>query len=411
MQKTFLSILFILAMPQFFTHRKGVVTDNTQTSTMQPNSHSVIDANNKFGFNFFKTVLQQDTSASNKLISPLSIYLALSMVYNGADNATKDSIANTLQLSGISIDELNNASHKLTRQLAGEDRQVQLSIANSIWYNKNVQPVPSFPASVSNFYDASVKPLDFSSPTSVAEINNWVNKNTGNKIPKVIDKINPGDLMYLINAIYFNGAWQHAFKKDATANDIFNLQNGSTVSVPFMNQQFITNTFSDNSFSMIELPYGKGKNYSMYILLPVNAQQTISSFASSMNETLLKNAIGKMDSSRIRLSLPSWEAAYSIDNMKPELSSLGMGIAFSNNADFSKMYSNGKVNITKAVHKTYIKVNEQGTIAAATTSIGMHAMAVFIPLIKINRPFMYAIIEKKSGAVLFLGTVNNPSLH
>ena len=324
-----------------------------------------------FAFNFLHATLQQDNCNNNKLISPLSIYLALSMVYNGADNATKDSIAKTLQLSGININDLNAVCNALITQLPQEDNKVKFSIANSIWYNKNsFQPLSSFLNVQQQYYNAEIQALNFNDPSSANIINNWAAEKTNNKIPKIIEQTSADDLMYLIDAIYFNGAWKYAFKTSDTYTGNFYLQDGSNKSVPFMKQNISVNYFSDNNFTLVELPYGGGKSYSMYIALPKNNQQPISTFASLMNENILTDAINKMDTVNMEVNLPKWEYAYSIDNMKPELAALGMEIAFDDAADFSAMYNPAQVNprITSAIHKTYIKVNEEGTEAAAVTA-------------------------------------------
>jgi serine protease inhibitor len=391
------------------------VADQTQTIVLPANGASVINAGNQFAFNFLKATLQQDTVGNNKLISPLSIYLALSMVYNGADNATKDSIANTLRLSGIDINDLNSVCQSLLAQLPAEDNHVQLSIANSIWYRQNsYQPLAPFLNVTKNYYDADVQPLNFANEdAAVNTINNWVSQKTNNKIPTIIKSIWQDDLMYLINAIYFNGAWKTAFKTSDTYNDNFYLQNGSTETVPFMKQQLATKMYTDSSFTLIELPYGGGESYSMYIAVPNNQQQPVSAFASLINENILQNAISKMDSVNTELILPKWEYSYAIEDMKPELTTLGMGISFGDAADFSKIYdpTQVKVYISKAIHKTYIKVNEEGTEAAAVTAIGIATATAFPenPVFKINHPFLYTIIEKQTGAVLFAGVVNDPS--
>jgi serine protease inhibitor len=413
MKKIFSFAFFVLMIVFITSCSKTNVNDHTQTIVLPETGSSVISACNQFAFNFLRSTLQQDTTNSNKLISPLSIYMALSMVYNGANNATKDSIANVLQLSGIDINSLNAVCRSLITQLPQEDNEVQFSIANSIWYNDGFQPLDSFLNTTQNFYEASVQPLDFDNPASVNTINNWVAQKTNNKITKVIDVISSTDLMYLIDAIYFNGAWQSAFKTSDTHNDDFYLSNGSAESVPFMQQELKTTVYSDSAFSLLELPYGSGKSYSMYIALPANQQQPISTFASLMNENILSNAINKMDSVNIQVDIPKWEYSYSIDNMQPELSMLGMGIAFDTSADFSKMYNPAQVKpyITKAIHKTYIKVDEEGTVAAAVTAIGIGTSAIVSspPVFKVNHPFLYAIIEKQTGTVLFTGIVNDPS--
>jgi serine protease inhibitor len=407
-------LLVIIFVVSSCTKTNPIPDEHTQTIVLPANGAAVINANNHFAFDFFRATLEQDTENNNKLISPLSIYLALSMVYNGADNATKDSIAKTLELSGIDIATLNAVCQSLLSQFPKEDNNVQLSIANSIWYKQtSYQPFPSFLNTVQSNYDASVRPLNFDDPSAVNTINNWVAQKTNNKIPKILESISPYDLMYLINAIYFNGAWKHAFKTSDTYNDIFNLQNGSTKSVPFMKQQLTTKMYGNSSFTMIELPYGGGKSFSMYILKPADANESLSTFASSLNENILTNAINEMDSSTVQLEIPKWEYSYEVADMKPELSMLGMGIAFSDNADFSKIYdpSQVKVYISKAIHKAYIKVNEEGTEAAATTAIGITSTGMPLPppVFKLDHPFVYSIVEKQTGAVLFLGIVNDPA--
>ncbi len=410
------SLIFFLLLISLFTScskTNSIPDQKTQVIVLPPNGASVINSSNRFAFDFFHGTLQQDGEANNKLISPLSIYLALSMVYNGADNATKDSIANTLRLDGIDINSLNSLCHTLISAFPAEDNRVQLSFANSIWYQQNsYQPLTSFLNTVQSNYEASINPLNFNDASSIKTINNWVAQKTNNKIPQVIQSISENDLMYLINAIYFNGAWKYAFNTSNTSNDAFYLQNGATKSVSFMKQKIRTKMYADNLFTIIELPYGGGNSFSMYVLKPNNARQSLSTFALSMNENTLIDAINKMDSSSVELQIPKWEYSYELKDMKPELSMLGMGIAFGGKADFSKIYDPSQVSvyISKAIHKAYIKVNEEGTEAAAVTAIGIGVTSFpTLPTVfKLDHPFLYTIIEKQTGAVLFLGTVTDP---
>jgi serpin B len=392
--------------------KESTLTDVTQIIVLPANGVSVVNANNAFGFNFFKAVLQQDNSDNNKLISPLSIYMALSMAYNGAGSATKDSIARTLQLSGIDINNLNTVCNALITQLPQEDSKVKFSIANSVWCNKNsMQPLKSFLNTQQQYFNAETNALNFGDPSSVNTINNWVAEKTNQKITHVLDVTAADDLMYLINAIYFNGTWKYAFNTSNTYTGNFYLQNGDARPVAFMSQHLSLNYYSDSLFTLIELPYGGGKSYSMYVALPKNLQQPVSTVALLINENILQSAISKMDTVNLNLSLPKWEYAYDIDDMRPELARLGMGIAFGNDADFSAMYDPAQVNpyITKAVHKAYIKVNEEGTEAAAVTAIGVGITSVGPLEFKADHPFLYTIIEKQTGTVLFAGIVNDPS--
>src|ERR1700722_14452744 len=314
MKKILICLLITFVTTRFFVSckKERAVIDHTQNISLPANGSSIVEANNKFAFNFLQASLQSDTTSDNKLISPLSIYLALSMVYNGTNNATMDSIANVLQLSGISIDDLNSVCKSLLQQLPTEDNEVQLSIANSIWYNKNsFQPLTSFIDTTQNFYSAGIEPLNFADQNSVKIINNWIAQHTDNKIQKVLSNIDPCDLMYLINAIYFKGSWKTAFDASNSRNDNFYLQNGRTVSVPFMDKKLKLNMYDDSSLTLIELPYGGGKSYSMYIMVP-NTQLPINNFTAMMNQNILANAIINMDSINIELSLTSWGYSYSI---------------------------------------------------------------------------------------------------
>ncbi|HVX26519.1 MAG TPA: serpin family protein [Parafilimonas sp.] len=410
------SSIVLLAGCAFASCKKdSTVPDVTKTIVLPSNGSSIVNANNVFGFNFLHSTLQFDNSNGNKLVSPLSIYMALSMVYNGAANATRDSIAKTLQLSGIDINDLNKVCNALITQLPSEDNKVKFSIANSIWYNKNsFQPLTSFLNTQQQFYNAETNALNFADPSSANTINNWVAEKTNQKIKSVIDATSPGDLMYLINAIYFNGAWKYAFKTSDTHADNFYLADGSSKSVSFMQQHLSVNYFSNDSFSLIELPYGGGNSYSMYIMLPKNNQQSISRFASTIDENSFTDGINKMDTVNINIYLPKWEYSYNIADMRPELAALGMGISFGDKADLSNMYNPAQVNpyITKAIHKTYIKVNEEGTEAAAVTSIAVGVTSVVPPpVLKIDHPFLYTIVEKQTGTILFTGIVNDPSLN
>lgn len=393
----------------------AVVGDHTQTIVLPVNGAEVVQANNRFAFNFLRATLVQDTASTNKLISPLSIYLALSMLYNGADQSTRDSIAAVLAISGLDINSLNSVCQSLITQFPKEDNEVQISIANSIWWRQDgQQPLASFLDVTKTDYDASAESLNFGDPASVNTINNWVAQKTNNMIPSVIKSISSGDLMFLINAIYFNGVWHNAFKPSDTHGDIFHLANGGQVTVPFMEQEVTVKMKADSPFTLIEIPYGGGGSYSMYIALPNDPQQPIGNFAALMNEQGLASAIGKMDSMTIELEIPKWEYGYSIDDMRPELSALGMGIAFGDQANFSKLYAPGMdpIYVSKAIHKTYIKVSEAGTQAAAATVVGITTTAFpVIHIFEMNRPFLYTIIEKQTGAVVFAGIVNDPSAH
>jgi serine protease inhibitor len=371
---------------------------------------TIINSSNITAFKIFNKVLSSEEN-QNTLVSPLSIYMALGMVYNGADNATRDSIGRVLEIEGNGVDNLNATAKALIEQLPGEDNKVSMSIANSIWYKKNdVQPIQSFLDICNENFKAIISALDFSSPSALANINSWVSDKTNGKIPKILESIDDSDLMFLVNAIYFNGSWKYSFDPANTYNTVFHGAQGHEINTPFMSQELTVSGTSNENFELVELPYGTGKAFSMFIILPKNASVKLNPFVATLNESILADAIAQMQESKMKIIIPKWEYSYNWENFKDQLKAMGMAIAFTDSADFSKMYPR-KVHITKAVHKTYIKVNEAGTEAAAATAIGITlTSAPSQPReFRADHPFVYIIAEKQTGTILFTGTLSDPS--
>lgn len=377
-----------------------------QPLILPENSDQIIAAQNHFAFQLFKEVLQRDKSLSNKLVSPFSIYMALSMTYNGAANETQKAMQKALQLDGIMTGLLNETNKNLITGLPEEDSRVVLNIANSIWYrNEGYQPLPDFLQTIGNYYHAKVSGTDFDQAT-VNQINNWVANATHQKIKTILENISPEDVMYLINAIYFNGQWKYKFDANQTQDRTFHTANGE-VQTSFMTQKATLNYTRNDSLQIIELPYGAG-DFNMYILLP-DEEIDLPQFVSSLNVNAFNHYLSELDSMQVKLYLPKWEYSYKIQNMKPELTAMGMGIVF-NDADFSNMYPPAAgAYISKVIHKAYIEVNEKGTEAAAVTAVGISTTSSLPePVIDVNHPFLYFITEKTSGTVLFIGEVNDP---
>ncbi len=380
-----------------------------QPLTLPEHADRVIAAQDQFAFRLFKNVLQEDNSPSNKLVSPLSIYMALSMAFNGSAGHTRMDMQNALQLKDIPIELLNKTTQSLITGLPREDSRVSVNMANAIWYREEgYQPLAAFLDVAKTHYLAKVSAADFNSPAAVRQINNWVAEATRQKIKTILDRISPSDVMYLINATYFKGQWKYKFDAAKTENRTFHAAGGD-VQTPFMIQKATFNYAKNDVLQLIELPYGTG-DFNMYVLLPAKAVN-LTQFISSLSLLTFKGYLSALDSARITLYLPKWKYRYKIQNMKPELARLGMDVAFSKGeADFSNMYPpEAGTYISKVIHKTYIEVNEKGTEAAAATAVeaGISALPPE-PVMNVNRPFVYLITEKTSGAVLFIGLVNNP---
>ena len=338
-----------------------------KTISLTTAQQNVIAAQNHFAFDYLHQALLHDPASNNKMISPFSIYLALAMVYNGADHATKDAMEEALRLHNISIDDLNSTCRAITEQLPEADCKVIMNIANSIWYRPGYSPLEGFLQATTNNFHAVVNP--FAQPDPAAAINKWVSDNTKEKIDKIIGQISNDEILFLINAIYFKGAWRNKFDKSKTANGEFHKADGSSVTTPYMKLEHDSLQFYQNdSMQIVELPYGGG-NFAMYVVLPTT-QVAAMNLASNLSAGVYSNWRSKMWARQVHLSLPKFKYGYTIEDMKPDLAGLGMGIAFTGNADFSKMYTQG-VNISRAIHKTFIEVNEEGSEAAAVTAIGM----------------------------------------
>lgn len=371
-----------------------------------------------FAFRLINAILQQDTSQGNKLISPFSVYLDLCVLYNGAGYATKDSIADALQLRDINIHTLNALCKNMLQVIHLEDNKVQISLARALWFNrKKAALLPSFQTTADTYYYTTVQPLNFNVRTAAVRINNWVDQNSAYKGASTLPRMNPRDFLYFTDAAYFNGDWQSPFEAGEASKDLFYPPGGRAKMVPVMKKEWVTKVYSDTSFTMFEIPYGNGKAFSMYILMPDDPQQAVSELAAILDEGRLSRTLQRMNDQYLQLSLPSWEYPYSIPDMRPALSQLGLGILFDRegNTDFSGMVkgNNGAATGLNSQHNTYIKVNEKGT-RVSTVQTGVLPDSAGLrrhrPLVlKVDHPFLYLILEKQRNIVLFAGVVNDPA--
>jgi serine protease inhibitor len=391
-------------------------TDTTPGEFKQVNltekQKQLINNNNAFGFDFFKKVIEISGSETNMMVSPLSVSMALGMTRNGAAGRTLEAMTNTLGFAGMSETEINESYKYIIETFSGLDPKVKLQIANSIWYHNTFSVEQVFIRDNQQYFGASVTPLDFSSPTAVQMINSWVNEKTNTLIPKVIDEIPEGTIMYLVNAVYFKGQWRNQFEKDKTQQKQFILSDGNLIQAPSMIQHETLPYYRGSGFEAIELPYNQG-NFVMSILLP-DAGKTVNDVITQLSQENWNIWSGQFTNRDIQLQLPKFKYEYNEKQMKPILTDLGMGIAFDpDKADFTRINPDGGLYISKVIHKTYIETNEEGTEAAAVTAVEVGVTSVGPDqtyYFTIDRPFVYFIREKSTGTILFIGTVMNPNL-
>jgi len=379
-----------------------------QDIVMTQKSIELVKADNAFTFNLFKAL--PGSQGKNVMVSPLSISLALSMALNGADGTTKTDMINTLGLNDLNIDEINQVYADLVTALKKADPNVVMNIANSIWIRKGYPVLEPFIVTNQKYFDARVESLDFNT-TALNTINNWVNEKTNAKIPRILDEISAEEIMFLINAIYFNGKWQVQFEKSQTQDGLFMLRTGATVNVPLMKIKEKFGYSEQSGYEALKMPYGRGK-FGMFVLLP-DAGKTPDQVMAQMTPAIWENLKTSLAvTTKVDVWMPRFEFTWESD-LNEILSSLGMSVAFSESqANFSKINPDDHLFITKVKHKTFVKVNEEGTEAAAVTSVGIGVTSAGPngPEFHVTRPFLFFITEEDTGAILFAGKVENPLL-
>ena len=368
----------------------------------------LIEADNRLAIKLLKQVTTETRDTlENLFVSPLSVAMALTMTYNGAAGTTEEAMRTTLELDSMSVAEVNTANQSLIALLRGLDPRVKFQIANSIWYRLGLPVEQSFIDANRTHFDAHVAALDFSSPTAGPTINAWVDQQTNGLIPSIVPDQIPDDvLMYLINAIYFKGDWTQQFDKQRTAPRPFRLDDGSTVNVPTMTygHEAAIRTARTTTATAIDLPYG-GSAFSMTILLP-RAGVSVDSVLTGLTLDDWNAAIAALDTTRVPFYLPKFKLENNL-TLKAPLIALGMGVAFSDFANFTRMVTGGGVLITDVLHKTYVDVNEEGTEAAAVTAVVIGPTSAPQPL-TVDRPFLFALRENLSGTILFMGVIRHP---
>ncbi|MGD9402802.1 MAG: serpin family protein [bacterium] len=372
----------------------------------------VVDSDNAFGLKLFREIAAAGKSDDNIFISPLSVSMALGMTANGAAGTTLEAMMNTMEFSGFGMHEMNSSYRSLIDLLSGLDPESVFNIANSIWYREGKVFKQEFYDTCRTYFDAVVYGLDFSREDAADTINGWVEEKTNGKITEILEPPIAGDVvMYLINAIYFLANWTYEFDPALTSAAPFYLSGGSSVTCELMQQPGDEEEceymyYSNPAFQAIDLPYGGGY-YSMTVLLPAPRAD----IDSLIGECTVENWSAWMDSldeEDGRIYLPRFEIEYDI-LMNDVLTALGMGIAFSaSEADFTGMRDEGELWISRVIHKTYVKVDEEGTEAAAATVVEMTETETGSFTMRVDRPFIFALREKHSGTILFIGKIANP---
>ncbi len=356
----------------------------------------------------------ENLGEKNAMLSPLSVLLALGMTANGADGTTLTSMLDVLVAKKGTLEQFNNANTHYLDSIKGLS-DVQLSIANSLWLNGKVHFDRDFLDKTKHAYKATAKTLDFSARSSLTAINGWVKDATRGTISTILDALDPSALMYLINAVYFKGEWQRPFTGEDTYEQPF-YRREVIVGAPFMHQSISLPYAEALDAQILMMPY-TNERFALLAMLPHSASD-LSTYLDSQKRQggftqRLFTSVDSLQYTRMELSFPRFEVSYK-DSLVGELKKLGMVVPFdSTQADFSLMTEKRSKNlfIEDVLHKTFIRVDEKGSEAAAVTSImvKMTSMPMNEELVlKFDRPFFYAIIDREARIPLFMGTMENP---
>lgn len=386
-------------------------TQQGQSRPLTSMEQALVASDNTFGFKLFQSV-NRDDAGKSVFISPVSVSMALGMTLNGANGTTKDAMAHTLEFGGMSQDDINTSYKSLIALLIGLDPKVKFQIANSIWHRPDLNVEQNFKDVNKQNFDAEINSIDFSDPSAPKTINGWVDRNTNGKIKEIVPDPIPRDLvMYLINAIYFKGTWTYRFDTSQTRNDFFILADGSRRACRMMSQGGEFFYYADDQLQAIDMPYGDA-GFSATILLP-KAGTNIETFVGQLTQQQWGTWIGRMSKTKGDIYLPKFKLEYK-KKLNDMLITMGMSIAFTpGDADFRNIDRRGGLFISEVMHKTFVQVDEEGTEAAAVTSVGISRTSIgpsdnFI--MRVDRPFFVVIREHHSGTILFIGKIVEPTL-
>ncbi|MGI5908182.1 MAG: serpin family protein [Christensenellales bacterium] len=345
---------------------------------------------------------------NNVFLSPTSIAVALAMTLNGARNETAEQMQEVLRLQGLDSQDVNEGLFAISSLLQHADKKVEVRLSNALWANKDVTIDKQFIRDNKEYFGAMLANMDFSSPNTVETINGWVSESTNGKIAKILEgPIDPRTILFIMNAIYFEGSWQKPFKASNTKQETFyGLSGDKTVAMMHQSESFRYG--EPGGGQMIYLPYGDG-DLGMYVYLPGEGA-SVSGTIANLDAKAWDEWIGGLSESQGSIALPRFRLEYDT-YLKNVLTAMGMPDAFSDtDADFSGIAEGASIKDIR--HKAFVDVDEKGTRAAAVTSVEMRATAVEEPQkpfsMTVDRPFLFAIAQERSGTILFMGSVVDP---
>ncbi|NWR44328.1 A1AT protein, partial [Regulus satrapa] len=368
-------------------------------------------SNADFAFNLYKQI-RDESGNENIFFSPLSISTAFTMLTLGARSNTLRELYKGLafNLTQIEEQEIHEGFQRILQLLNDPHREVQLNIGNALFADSQAELLQNFLDGVTDFYYAEAVSSNFQNPPeAIKEINKYVETKTHGKIVDLVEGLDPGTVMLLINYIFFRGSWEQPFNSLSTIDDDFFLDANNSVKVKMMHQKKNFNVHRDEKLScwVVEIPY-KGNVTSLFVLPD---EGTMKQVEDALLKETVSNWLRSLEKREIYLDLPRFSVSGSYD-VKRLFKKMGVTEVFSDQADLSGVATNLPLKVSKAIHKATVDVRENGTEAAAATLIGITLSSLQIPPpphITFNRPFVIMIIDKTTDGLLFLGKIVNPA--
>jgi len=389
---------------------KRVFTPADDTNATAEGVDQLVESLNDFSFEFYKEIIESEEG--NVFFSPYSIFVALSMAYEGAGGNTSDqmqSILNVLQNDSTTLGSFGRLYNLLNQNQDG----YTINTANAFWAHQDYKFLDEYLGLLQNFYMAEANELDFAKNVEAADIiNSWIEDQTNDKIKDMIDPSILSDYTKLVltNAIYFKGLWSNPFNPDNTYVADFNLATDETVDVNMMKSDSENSDYNyteTDDLKILELPYS-GNELSMILILP--KENNISAAESALDAENLASWKVSLFGQEVDVEIPKFkfEKKYTLNDLLIEM---GMVEAFQPGiADLSKMDGTHDLFISKVLHQSFVEVNEEGTEAAAATVVTVELTAVLDPIEFIaDHPFVFLIQHKSTGAILFMGKVMDPT--
>ena len=383
----------------------GEVTVKTRNIDLTDAQKQAVSRNNDFAFKYYRQLAQlSDLKDKSFVTSPLSVTYAMGMLNDGAKGATAEEITKTLGFEGGSSKDVNELCMKLIKEAPMVDEKVVLKLADCIVTNYGTDLYEQYQKNMADYYKSEVFNMDFAQRSTIDFINNWCNKQTEGMIKDIIDELSPEARIVLMNAIYFRAVWSGKFSEENTKYEPFTAEDGQVKQVAMMHKEDAVEYTNNNTYSTIGLPYGNGKNWRMYVLLP-NAGKTVADILAGLTNNSWSKNVERMYGQKIDVKLPRFKTESEL-GLNDVIRSLGAPTIFSGKADFSAM-SSESLFVSLIKQKAAIEVSEEGTEASAITIVKMDLTIgddVTTPTFHADHPFVYLIQEASSGAIFFMGT-------